>query len=74
MSKRKWIAPGNRLMDRAYMYDKSGNVHTGEALMLALLLHARGRTKRSQAELTDVSKIMNDRNLSKEQRGRRRKV
>jgi hypothetical protein len=56
------------------MYDKSGNVHTGEALMLALLLHARGRTKRSQAELTDVSKIMNDRNLSKEQRGRRRKV
>ncbi|AIW02669.1 hypothetical protein SEA_EVY_201 [Streptomyces phage Evy] len=72
--KKKWIAPGTRLMDRAYMRDRSGNVHTGEALLLALLLHAKGRTKRSQDELTDVSKIMKDRNLPKEKRGAGRRT
>ena len=72
--KKKWISPGTRVMDRAYMYDKSGNVHTGEALLLALLLHAKGRTKRGQDEMTDVSKIMKDRNLPKENRGKRRRA
>lgn len=72
--KKKWISPGNRLMDRAYMYDKSGNVHTGEALLLALLLHAKGKTKRGQEELTDVAKIMKDRNLPKEKRGTGRRT
>lgn len=71
--KKKWISPGTRLMDRAYMYDKSGNVHTGEALLLALLLHAKGKTNRGQEELTQVGKIMKDRNLPKENRGRRRR-
>lgn len=72
----KWIEPGSRVMDKAYMYDKSGNVHTGEALLLAMLLHTKGKTKRGQDELLEVGKIMKDRNLSKEQRsnGRRTKA
>lgn len=72
----KWIEPGSRIMDKAYMYDKSGNVHTGEALLLAMLLHTKGKTKRGQDELLEVGKIMKDRNLSKEQRsnGRRAKA
>lgn len=72
----KWIEPGSRIMDKAYMYDKSGNVHTGEALLLAMLLHTKGKTKRGQDELLEVGKIMKDRNLSKEQRsnGRRTKA
>jgi hypothetical protein len=72
--KKKWISPGTRLMDRAYMYDKSGNVHTGEALLLALLLHAKGKTNRGQEELTQVGKIMKDRNLPKEKRGNGRRA
>ncbi len=55
------------------MRDRSGNVHTGEALLLAMLLHAKGKTKRGQAEMAEVGKIMKDRNLPKEQKnvGRR---
>ena len=70
----KWVPMGNRVMDRAYMYDKSGNVHTGEALLLALLLHAKGKTKRGQSEMADVGKIMKDRNRPKENRGNRRRT
>jgi hypothetical protein len=70
----KWIEPGSRIMDKAYMYDKSGNVHTGEALLLAMLLHTKGKTNRGQNELLEVGKIMKDRNLSKEQRGNRRRT
>jgi hypothetical protein len=61
-------------MDKAYMYDKSGNVHTGEALLLAMLLHTKGKTNRGQNELLEVGKIMKDRNLSKEQRGKGRRT
>ncbi|XAO35025.1 hypothetical protein SEA_LEO04_211 [Streptomyces phage Leo04] len=62
-------------MDRAYMRDRSGNVHTGEALLLALLLHAKGKTKRGQEEMTEVGKIMRDRNLPKEKKnGDRRRT
>ncbi|QBP30954.1 hypothetical protein KNU49_gp100 [Streptomyces phage EGole] len=62
-------------MDRAYMRDRSGNVHTGEALLLALLLHAKGKTKRGQEEMTEVGKIMKDRNLPKEKKnGDRRRT
>lgn len=60
-------------MDKAYMYDKSGNVHTGEALLIALLLVAKGKTSRGQQEMLQVGKLMKDRNLPKEKRdnGRR---
>lgn len=73
MSQKKWISPGTRVMDRAYMYDKSGNRHTGEALMLALLLHAKGKTKRAENELLEVSKIMRDPNLPKGNNVKRRR-
>ncbi|ASR77932.1 hypothetical protein FDI38_gp099 [Streptomyces phage Peebs] len=57
------------------MRDRSGNVHTGEALLLALLLHAKGKTKRGQEEMTEVGKIMRDRNLPKEKKnGDRRRT
>lgn len=70
----KWITPGNRLMDKAYMYDKSGNVHTGEALLLAVLLHAKGKTSRGQEEMLQVGRLMKDRNLPKEKRDNRRRA
>jgi hypothetical protein len=58
----------NRVMDRAWMRD--GNViHTGEALMLACLLHAKGRTRRGQEEVEHVARIMDDPNLRRK-RGR----
>jgi hypothetical protein len=64
----KWIEPGTRVMDRAYMYDKSGNRHTGEALLVALLLRAKGKTKRGEQELKEISVIMRDPNLPKEKK------
>lgn len=64
MAKEKWVPVGNRLMDRAYLRD--GNlIHTGEALLVALLFHTKGKTKRGQNELAEVSKIMKDPNLNK---------
>lgn len=59
-------------MDKAYMYDKSGNVHTGEALLLAMLLHAKGKTSRGQEEMLQVGRLMKDRNLPKEKNAKRR--
>lgn len=51
-----------RMMDLAYIRD--GKVmHTGEAMMLACLLHAKGKTKRSYTELQEVQKIMKDKNI-----------
>lgn len=70
----KYIQPGHRIMDKAYMYDKSGNVHTGEALLLALLLHAKGKTNRGQEEMLQVGKLMKDRNLPKEKNVKRRRA
>jgi hypothetical protein len=50
-------------MDRAYIRDGKGT-HTGEALLLACLLHAKGKG-RNTADMTDVQKIMRDKNLDK---------
>lgn len=67
----KWVPTGNRMMDRAYLRD--GNViHTGEALLLALLVHAKGKTKRGQNELEQVSKMLNDPNLNRKRTPRRK--
>ena len=53
-----------RVLHRAYMRD--GEImHTGEALALAMLLHAKGKTKRGKDELDQVSKMLNDPNLNK---------
>jgi len=50
-----------RILHRAYMFD--GNIrHTGEALALAMLLNAKGKD-RSQKELDEISKMLDDPNL-----------
>jgi hypothetical protein len=50
----KFIEPGGRLMDLAWMRDK-GNIYSGEALVLACLLHVRKeRTAKQEEELKEV--------------------
>lgn len=66
-----WVPVGNRLMDRAYLRD-GDVVHTGEALLLALLVHAKGKTRRSQNELEQVSKMLDDPNLNRKRTPRRK--
>jgi hypothetical protein len=74
MTKTKWVPVGNRMMDRAYLRDGSV-VHTGEALLLAMLIHAKGKTQRGAEELKQVSKMLDDPNLEtqKKRRPRRKK-
>lgn len=62
-----WISPGGRVMDMAYIRDGAA-VHTGEALVLACLLHAKGKTRRGQAEIEQVAKMMRDPNLNKKKK------
>lgn len=60
-----YIKPiGNRMMDRAWLRDGE-TVHTGEALLLALLLHTKGKTKRGQKEIEHVARLMNDPNQNR---------
>jgi hypothetical protein len=59
----KTIESGQRLMDNAYLLDGNA-VHTGESLLLACLLHAKGKGRKSQ-DMTDVQRIMRDHNLDK---------
>ena len=66
-----WVPVGNRLMDKAYLRD-GDVVHTGEALLLALLVHAKGKTRRSQNELEQVSKMLDDPNLNRKRTPRRK--
>lgn len=51
-------------MDRAWMRD-GRNVYMGEALVLACLLHAKGKTQRGREELEQVAKMMRDPNLNR---------
>lgn len=51
----------NRVMDVAYIWD--GNlIHTDESVILACLLHAKGRGRQSR-DMVDVQRIMKDINL-----------
>lgn len=50
-----------RLIYRAYLRDGSA-MHTGESLLLACLLHAKGKG-RDSTDMRDVQKIMHDKNL-----------
>lgn len=50
----------SRLLYRAYIRDGK-QTHTGEALILACLLHAKGRGRRT-SDMKDVQRIMKDRN------------
>jgi hypothetical protein len=53
----KFIEPGSRLMDVAWMRDGK-NIHTGEALVLACLLKVRKqRTTKQEEELKEVLDI-----------------
>lgn len=47
-------------MDKAYIRD-GDTIHTGEALLLACLLHAKGKSRNSE-DFKDVQKIMRDHN------------
>ena len=72
MSKQNnWIKPGNRVMDVAYIRD-GDVVHRGEALLLAVLLHAKGRTKRASNEMQEVAKMLDDPNINKKRKPRKR--
>ena len=59
MSK-KFIEPGARIMDRAWMRDDSNNdiVYTGEALLLILLMRSKDK-----GDNRYVRKLMKDQNL-----------
>lgn len=50
-----------RVQHRAYMRD-GDLVHTGEALTLALLLHAKGKG-RNKRDIDEVSRLLDDPNL-----------
>ena len=65
--KEKWVPMGNRVMDRAWLRDGTV-IHTGEALLLAVLLHAKGKSGRGQAELEQVARMLNDPNQRKPQK------
>lgn len=57
-------------MDVAWLRDRDV-IHTGEALMLACLLHAKGKTQRGQEELTQVAAMLDDPNVRKPNAKRR---
>lgn len=50
-----------RVASRAFMRDNHGNEYTGEQLMLALLLHARG-SDRSLDNEREVGRLLDDPN------------
>lgn len=51
----------SRLIYRAYLRDGK-TYHSGEALLLACLLHAKGKSRNSD-DMTEVQRIMRDGNL-----------
>lgn len=53
-----------RILHRAYLRD--GDItYTGEALALAMLLHAKGKTDRGAKEVEQIGKMLDDPNLPK---------
>lgn len=50
----------SRLIYRAYIRDGKG-FHTGEAVLLACMLHAKGKTRKSD-DMKDVQRIFRDPN------------
>jgi len=69
---KKYIEPGKRLMDLAYIRDGK-LVHTDEALVLALLVSTRGKTNRGQDEVKHLAKMLDDPNQEKPKRKPRRR-
>jgi hypothetical protein len=52
-----------RLIDVAYIRD-GDNFHTGEAMLLACVLHTKGKGRDSK-DMLDVQRLMRDINLDK---------
>ena len=50
-----------RFINRAYIRD-GDTVHEGEAVLLATLLHAKGRSRSNSKDMADVQRIMRDKN------------
>lgn len=50
--KRNWV------MDRAWMRDENGIVHTGEALMLAMLLKVKKSKNRTDEQVAELEEII----------------
>jgi len=69
---RKYIEPGKRLMDLAYIRDGK-LVHTDEALVLALLIATKGKTNRGADEVKHLAAMLDDPNIEKPKRKPRRK-
>ena len=59
-------------MDLAYIRDGK-LVHTGEALVLALLITTKGKTKRGADEVKHLATMLDDPNVEKPKRKSRRK-
>lgn len=59
----------NRVMDLAYIRDGK-TLHTDEAVILACLLHTKGRGRRT-SDMADVQRIMRDKNVKTEQHGKK---
>lgn len=57
----RYVEPGRRIMDRAYLRD-GHTTYTDEALVLALLLHAHGDAKRARKDIEQVAKMLDDPN------------
>lgn len=56
-----FIPTGNRVMDRAYIRD-GDLVHVDEALLLAVLLHTKGKSRKNQTDMDHVARLMKDPN------------
>lgn len=54
----------SRVIHRAWLRD-GDKTHTGEALLIACLLHAKGEGRESR-DMEDVRRIMRDANVEKE--------
>jgi hypothetical protein len=60
MSEKKYIEPGRRFMDVAWLRD-GDSIYTGEAMMLAVLLHTRGKG-RTQEHERELARLLDDPN------------
>ena len=61
MTKRSDNREFSRFMYRAYLKD-GDNVYSGEALLLAMLMHTTGNSRKGD-HMADVQRIMRDRNV-----------
>lgn len=63
----KYVDTFYRVATRAFMYDKAGNEYSGEQLMLALLLHAKGESRNMDDEKY-VARLLDDPNQKETKR------